>query len=76
MTKLELDILSNYYEWLETPPKRERTRKNLTKQLSWLVKELANEKGITIQQAIKHVHDLILAVVYDIIEEETNESIN
>ena len=65
MTNLELAVINNYIEWLETPTNRKIKLKLNTLKASYLLKLWQKEKNVDKETAIKEMGNLIIQVIYD-----------
>lgn len=70
MTKLELAIVDNYIEWMETPSKRKLKLKLISMRGKYLGKLWEKEHNCSKEQAQKEISKLLLNVVYGIKEEK------
>lgn len=64
MTKLELAVIDNYIEWLETPKNRKLKLKLNNIKGAFLLKEWQKEKKLNKYQAQEEIAKLIMAVLY------------
>lgn len=65
MTKLELAVINNYIEWLETPKNRKLKMELIRLKSAFLLKQWQKEKKLNKYQAQEEIAKLIMAVLYD-----------
>lgn len=70
MTQLELAVINNYIEWLETPENRKLKLKLINARAKYLVKLWQKEKKCSEEKAKIEIEKLVLNVVYGIKREE------
>lgn len=70
MTKLELAVINNYIEWLETPKNRKLKMELIRLKSAFLLKQWQKEKKLNKYQAQEEIAKLIMAVLYDNKEEK------
>lgn len=77
MTQLELAVINNYIEWLETPENRKLKLKLINARAKYLVKLWQKEKKCSEEKAKIEIEKLVLNVVWGIKrEEKKNESLS
>ena len=70
MTQLELAVINNYIEWVETPSDRKLKLKLINARAKYLVKLWQKEKKCSEEKAKIEIEKLVLNVVYGIKREE------
>lgn len=66
MTKLELAVIDNYIEWVETPKTRKLKMELIRLKSAFLLKQWQKEKKLNNKyQAQEEIAKLIMAVLYD-----------
>lgn len=66
MSKLELEVINNYIEWLETPKNRKLKMELIRLKGAFLLKQWQKEKKLNNKyQAQEEIAKLIMAVLYD-----------
>lgn len=71
MTKLELAVINNYIEWLETPKNRKLKMELIRLKSAFLLKQWQKEKKLNNKyQAQEEIAKLIMTVLYDNKEEK------
>lgn len=64
MTKLELAVIDNYIEWLETPVNRKLKLKLNNVKGAFLLKEWQKEKNVDKETAKNDMANLIISTLY------------
>ena len=73
MTQLELAVINNYIEWVETPENRKLKLKLINARGKYLVKLWQKEKKCSEEKAKIEIEKLVLNVVWGIKREEKDE---